>query len=258
MNQASIKIGARHRPDRPAVLPRHRQCQPGPPGGRRHQRRRRPARTPHRADHRRQRHRRQRGRRQGRQAGAARSRGRDLRRHLQLHPAGDQGPGRRAGQDALHLPGAVRGRGVRSADLLHRPRAGAAGRFADPVADEAYRCAQVLPAVGRLHLAARDEQARARRGHRAWRLDRRRGVLPARSHRLPRHRRATSCPAARRWSSTPRYRPAWRRSCSSCTRPVSRSAAAASSARTSRRTSPACCRPSMWRGSTAASTTIRP
>ena len=69
---------------------------------------------------------------------------------------------------------------------------------------------------------------------------------------------ATSWPAARRWSSTPRYRLAWRRSCSSCTRPVSRSAAAASSARTSRRTSPACCRPSMWKGSTAASTTIRP
>ena len=32
--------------------------------------------------------------------------------------------------DAVHLPGAVRGSGVRPADLLHRPRAGPAGRAA--------------------------------------------------------------------------------------------------------------------------------
>ena len=44
------------------------------------------------------------------------------RRHLQLHAAGDQGPGRGGGQDALHLPRAVRGAGVRSAHLLHRAR----------------------------------------------------------------------------------------------------------------------------------------
>ena len=30
-------------------------------------------------------------------------------------------------QEALHLPGAVRGTGIRPAHLLHRPRAGAAG-----------------------------------------------------------------------------------------------------------------------------------
>ena len=64
---------------------------------------------------------------------------RDLRRHLQLDAAGHQGPGRRGGQDALHLPGAVRGAGVRPADLLHRPGAGAAGRAAHPVADAADR-----------------------------------------------------------------------------------------------------------------------
>ena len=59
----------------------------------------------------------------------------DLRRHLQLHEAGDQGAGRRRGQDALHLSRAVRGAGVRSAHLLHRPGAGAAGRPVHPVAD---------------------------------------------------------------------------------------------------------------------------
>ena len=40
---------------------------------------------------------------------------RRLRRHLQLDAAGDQGPGRRRGQDALHLSRAVRGAGVRPA-----------------------------------------------------------------------------------------------------------------------------------------------
>ena len=43
--------------------------------------------------------------------------------------------GRGAGQDPLRLPGAVRGSGVGPADLLHRPRACAAGRPADPLAD---------------------------------------------------------------------------------------------------------------------------
>ena len=43
------------------------------------------------------------------------------RRHLQLHTPGDQGPGRRGGEDALHLPRAVRGPGVRPAHLLHGP-----------------------------------------------------------------------------------------------------------------------------------------
>ena len=73
----------------------------------------------------------------GGQAGRARQRRRRLRWHLQLHAAGHQGPGRRRGQDALHLPRAVRGAGVRSAHLLHRPGAGAAGRPVHPVADAA-------------------------------------------------------------------------------------------------------------------------
>ena len=58
-----------------------------------------------------------------------------------------------AGQ-ALHLPRAVRGPGVPPADLLHRPGAGAADRAALPVADGADGRDDVLPAVGRLHLAA--------------------------------------------------------------------------------------------------------
>ena len=64
---------------------------------------------------------------EGHEARPARSRRCDLRWHLQLDEAGDQGPGGRGGQDALHLPGAVRGPGMRPADLLYRPGAGAAG-----------------------------------------------------------------------------------------------------------------------------------
>ena len=116
----------------------------------------RPARAPSRG----RRDRRRRRRRSGRQAGRAARRPRRLRRHLQLHAAGDQGAGRGAGQDALRLPGAVRGSGVGSAHLLHRPRAGAAGRPADPLADARDRRADVLPPVRRLHLAARPEPAR--------------------------------------------------------------------------------------------------
>ena len=101
------------------------------------------------------RHRRRRRRGRGGEAGRGRSGRRRLRRHLQLHAAGHQGPGRHGGQDALHLPRAVRGAGVRPADLLHRPGAGAAGRPVHPVADARDRGEDVLPAVGRLHLAAR-------------------------------------------------------------------------------------------------------
>ena len=55
------------------------------------------------------------------EARRAGSGGRDLRRHLQLDAAGDQGPRRREGQEALHLPGAVRGPGMPPAHLLYRP-----------------------------------------------------------------------------------------------------------------------------------------
>ena len=70
------------------------------------------------------------------------------------------------------------------------PGPGPAGRSVDPVADAGDRGEEVLPAVCRLHLAARPERARqgGRRGRR--RLDRRRGVPPARPHGLPRDGRA--------------------------------------------------------------------
>ena len=71
----------------------------------------------------------------GRQARRRGRRRRRRRRHLQLDPPGHQGPGGRRGREALHLPGAVRGPGVPSADLLHRPGAGAADRAVLPVAD---------------------------------------------------------------------------------------------------------------------------
>ena len=154
-----ISVGVDRRPDRPALVRRARQRQRRQDGRRRHQRQGRPARPPARAVSRGRRDRRRgRGGRgsEARRAGQGR---RHLRRHLQLHAAGDQGPGRRRGQDALHLPRAVRGAGVRPADLLHRPGAGAAGRPVHPVADARDRGEDVLPAVGRLHLAARAERA---------------------------------------------------------------------------------------------------
>ena len=132
------------------------------------------------------------------QAGRAGQRRRRLRRHLQLHEAGHQGRGRREGQDALHLPGAVRGRGVRSAHLLHRPGAGAADRSIHPVADARDRGEDVLLPVGRLHLAPRAEQARAGRRHGQRRVDRRRGVLPARPHGVRRDGREDQLERRRR------------------------------------------------------------
>ena len=96
---------------------------------------------------------------------------------------------------------------------------------------------EVLPAVGRLHLAAHDEPEGPRGRHRPRRRDRRRGVLPARSHRLPARPSSRSRRAAPRSSSTPSCRRVSGRSSSSSTTPASRSAAAISSARTSTRTS---------------------
>ena len=72
----------------------------------------------------------------------------DLRWHLQLHAAGHQGSCRREGQEALPLPGAVRGPGMRPAHLLHRPGARPAGRAAASLADAEDRGEEVLPAVG--------------------------------------------------------------------------------------------------------------
>ena len=69
-----------------------------------------------------------------------------------------KGPAVDRGQDALPLPRAVRRPGMRPADLLHRPGAGAAARSAHSVADAEDRREEILSAVGRLHLAARHEQ----------------------------------------------------------------------------------------------------
>ena len=94
-----------------------------------------------------------------------------------------------SGAEALHLPRAVRGPGMRPADLLHRPGAGAADRAAVPVADAAHRREALLPAVGRLHLAACAEREGARGRDRRRRHHRRRGVPPARPHGLRPDRR---------------------------------------------------------------------
>ena len=70
----------------------------------------------------------------------------------------------------------------------------------------------VLPAVRRLHLAARHERADPGGRHRQRRDDRRRGVLPARPHGLPRRPSSGSSRAARTRCSTPSCRPGSRRS----------------------------------------------
>ena len=174
---------------------------------------------------------------QGDEARRAGSRRRDLRRHLQLHAAGHQGAGGREGQDALHLPGAVRGTGMRSAHLLHRPGAGAAGRSVHSLADAEDGREEVLPAVSRLHLAARDEQEGPRGRHGQRRRDRRRGVLSARSHGLPRDGRQDR--VQRRRGGVQHHRSARRRAVprAAARLRLHASAAGTSSARTSTRTS---------------------
>src|SRR5215475_13370772 len=59
---------------------------------------------------------------------------------------------------SVDLSGAVRGAGIRSAHLLHRPRPRAAARSAHTLADGKDGREDVLSALGRLHLAARHEQ----------------------------------------------------------------------------------------------------
>ena len=181
----STDQGGSHRgPDGSALVRGDRQRQRSQDGDWRHQRQGRFAGAARRSAPRGQRDERCRRGSQSHEARRAGSRGCDPRRHLQLHAAGDQGSGGRQGQDAVHLPGAVRGTGMRSAHLLHRPGAGAAGRSVHSLADAADGREEVLPAVSGLHLAAHDEQesSRGRDGQR--RRDRRRGVLSARSRRL--------------------------------------------------------------------------
>ena len=129
-----------------------------------------------------------------------------------------KGPAVEQGEDALHLPGAVRGAGVRSADLLHRPGAGAAGRSAHPVADARDRARSKFYLPSADYIWPRVLNRRSREVvDRERRHDRRRGVLPARSRGLPRDRRPRSCRAAPRWCSTRSSRRGSRRSSSSCT-----------------------------------------
>ena len=68
-----------------------------------------------------------------------------------------KGPAVVEGREALHLPGAIRGRGMSPADLLHGPCASAAGRLHDSVADAENGGKEDLLPFGRLHLAAHDE-----------------------------------------------------------------------------------------------------
>ena len=153
--------GSGRRPDRAARAGRDRRRKRRPDGGRRYQRQGRPAGPHARAPHRGRRHRRRRRLGRGGEARERAPRRRHPGRDPQLDPAGDQAAGGDRRQDALHLPRAVRGAGVRSPDLLHRACTGAAGRHAGAVADEANRGKDVLPALGRLRLAARHERAGA-------------------------------------------------------------------------------------------------
>ena len=130
----SIDQGRRHRrANRPAVVHGHRQRERGEDGDRRHQCRRaacsdaRSSCTSRTARHR---QRRQGRRGQARPAGQGR---RGLRRHLQLDPAGHQGPAVVGAGRSTSTPSSTRARRA-TAHLLHRPGAGAAGRPADPVA----------------------------------------------------------------------------------------------------------------------------
>ena len=159
------------------------------------------------------------------QDGRRARRRRRARRHLQLDAAGDQGPRGRARAEALHLPRAVRGPGVRPADLLHRPGAGAADRAALPVAHGAHRREDLLPAVGRLHLAARAEREGPGGRHR-------RAAAPSWARSTTRSTTWTttrpssaSWPAARTSCSTRSCRRGSRRSSRGCTRRASPSGA---------------------------------
>ena len=148
-----------------------------------------------------------------------------------------KGPAVDEGQEALHLPGAVRGAGMRPAHLLHRSGAGAAGRAAHSLADAGDGREEILPAVRRLHLAARAEQeASARSSPPTAARSSARSTSPSITPTTARRSRR-SRPAAPRSSSTRSFRPGSRRSSSSSTTPASRSAADTSSARTSTRTS---------------------
>ena len=138
------------------------------------------------------------GGRDGGQAGRAGQRRRRLRRHLQLHAAGHQGRGRRrrARRSTSTRSSTRAGSPIRSSSA---PAPGRRSRSTvHPVADARDRGEDVLLPVGRLHLAPRAEQARAGGRHRQRRVDRRRGVLPARPHGLRRDGREDQLERRRR------------------------------------------------------------
>ncbi len=91
---------------------------------------------------------------------------RDLRRHLQLHAAGHQGPGRGArARSSTSTPSSTRARSAtRSSSAPARCPAQQVEPLV-PVADGADGGEDVLPAVGRLHLAARPEPEGPRGRH---------------------------------------------------------------------------------------------
>ena len=169
-----------------------------------------------------------------------------------------KGPAVVKGRKLYIYPEQYEGQECDPLDLLHRPGAGAAGRSAHPLADAADRREEILPAVGRLHLAAHDEQEGPPGRHGQRRHDRRRGVLPARSRRLPRDGREDH--VERRRGGVQHHRSAGRRAVprAALRLRLHQARRTASSARTSTRTSSTWCRPRMSRACTAASTTTRP
>ena len=207
-------------------------------------------------DRRGQRHRRRRRGGRGHQDGRRARRRRRARRHLQLDAAGDQGPrGRARTESSTSTPSSTRGRSRDPLIFCTGPVPAQQIEPALPVAHGAHRREDLLPPVGRLHLAARAEREGPRGRHRRRRLHRGRGVPPARPHGLRRDRGAHH--GERRGRRVQHHRPAraHARSSRSCTRPGSRGEEGTSCAPTSTRTSSTSCRPSRSRGSTAASTT---
>src|SRR6266702_4402834 len=97
----------------------------------------------------------------------------------------------------------------RPADLLHRPGAGAAARPAHSLADAQDPGQDILPAVRRLHLAARDERKGPPARHRQWWQHRRRGILSARSHGV--RRDSWEDHVQRRGGGVQHHRSAWGR-----------------------------------------------
>ena len=120
---------------------------------------------------------------------AARPRRRDLRRHLQLDAAGDQRSRGRRGQTLYIYPEQYEGHEFDPLIFCTGPVPAQQVEPLHSLADARNGREEILPAVGRLYLAAHDEPEGARDRHGQRRRDRRRGVFPARSYRLSQDRR---------------------------------------------------------------------